>query len=460
MNRKLKTSAALISAAVIALSFSGCVNYKKLMEEEPGKYVESAAKKTAVAVAKKNDSVLSALIEEPFDAGTTYVEIKNLNGVDISVFASGDEEKVVATYGCTFSSGDKVIDWKMTADKEKLVGAYNNSAYYIDYADFSEKLDKSIFAPNSGSAYALDEDGADDFKKYVEELKDKLISAAEDEDSDYDFDDYTDRIQVSSSTDEITVNDADVKADIISYYVDSELFDDMAADYYKKSMSSYMNDEEWAEYEKQLRDSLDMEMTVDFNINSKSHMLMSVDASFVSKGEKDKVNIDGSLVFGAEPDKSEKISLEFSVSGEEGGNSFTADIFNAETDGDHASIPAEFTVVTSGETKKANAEFGYNKSSEEYFLSVTDFGGELTTVKGTLSADKDNAEITLNSILNSKSDEELLKGAVVALRFEREPAAPVTADKAFLDISEEEFGALKESVFNDMDELMKAFLSD
>lgn len=101
MNKILKTSAVLVSAAAIIFSLSGCVNFKKLMEEEPGKYVESAAKKTASAIAKQNDSVFASLIDEPFDAGTTYVEIKNLNGGDISVFASGDEEKVVATYGCS-----------------------------------------------------------------------------------------------------------------------------------------------------------------------------------------------------------------------------------------------------------------------------------------------------------------------------------------------------------------------
>ncbi|MGN1134760.1 MAG: hypothetical protein ACI4SF_00900 [Oscillospiraceae bacterium] len=457
MNKILKTSAVMALAAMV-FSLSGCINYKKLLEEEPGKYVESAAKKTASAIAKQNDSVFASLIDEPFDAGTTYVEINNLNGSDISVFASGDEEKVVATYGCTISSDSKVIDWKMTADTEKLVGAYNNNAYYINYADFDEKLDKSIFAPNSGSAYALDEDGVDDFKEGIEELKDKLISAAKDGDSEDAFNDYTDRVQVSSSTAEITVNDVDVEADIISYNIDSALFDDMAADYYKKSMGNYMSDEDWAEYEQELRDSLDMEMTVDFNINSKSHMLMSVDANFVSKSENDKVNIDGSLVFGAEPDKYEKISLEFSVSGEDGGNSFTADIFKSETNGDIVSIPAEFTVVSSGETKKAKADFGYSKSSNEYSLNITDFDGSVTVAKGTLTADKDNAKITLNSISNTETGENLLKDAVVVLRFEREPAAPVTADKAFLDISEEEFGSLQESVYNDMDELINSLL--
>lgn len=39
-------------------------------------------------------------------------------------------------------------------------------------------------------------------------------------------------------------------------------------------------------------------------------------------------------------------------------------------------------------------------------------------------------------------------------RLSQPTAAPVTADKAFLDISEEEFGSLKESVYNDMDEFI------
>ncbi|MGN0692288.1 MAG: hypothetical protein ACI4K7_08075 [Oscillospiraceae bacterium] len=450
--RTVKKVSAALTAAAVGLSLTGCTNYKKLMEEEPGKYVAIAAKNTAKALIKPDELGIAAQAASALESGAAYITV-DTKDMDYSAYFSGSDSTEYQLGGLSMSSDKGTLDMRFSADKQKLYAAVTgptaNYAYFVDMDTFSDKLDYSIFRAGSGSDYALDEDTIKSIKEAVESIKAE-INKTETEDSadNGKYDDYIDRIGVTSVTADISVDGEDVKADVITYSIDSALFDDIMADFYKESYSDYFTEEEWTEYEQQLRDSLDAEISLDFNINSKTHMLMSMTlrGSFTSDDET--AEIDGGLVFGAKPDKADKLSVYLNLSENGDPESFSADFFKGATTDGTTVWNSVFSLTENDEVKTAHSSLTYVKDTGALSLVFTNVDDEAVTINGSVTSDSTGAMISLDSITSSNG-EDLMAGTTVSLKLAKDPIPAITADKDFLDITEEELNSMGESIGND-----------
>ncbi|MGN0696041.1 MAG: hypothetical protein ACI4J5_04655 [Oscillospiraceae bacterium] len=452
--RSVKKISAALTAAALGLSLTGCTNYKKLMEEEPNKYVTLAAKNTAQALIRPDELGIAAQAASALESGTAYITV-DTKDTDYSAYFSGSDKSDYQLIGLSMSSDKGTLDLKLSADKQKLsaavTGPTSEYAYFVDLDTFSDKLDYSIFSTGAGSNYALDEDTINSIKEAIESVKD-MINGTETEDADDDnkYSDYIDRIGISSVTADISVEGEDVKADVITYSIDSVLFDDIMADFYKESYSDYYTEEEWDQFEQQLRDTLDAEMSLVFNINSKTHMLMSMTFSgrFTTDDYTD--DISGGLVFGAKPDKSDKISLYFNVNNNGSTESFNADFFKGTTTDGTTVWNAVYSLTENEEINTASSVLTYVKDTGALSLVFTNVDGETVSINGSITSDAGSAAISLNS-LTSADGEDLMDGTVISVRFAKDPIPAVSADKDFLDITEEELDAMGKIIMNDFE---------
>lgn len=455
MNKNRMTKPiAVLSAAAVGLSLTGCTNYKDLLENDQAKYISLAAENTVKAIVGKGKTEIAEKMASAMESGAAYITV-DTEEMDYSAYFSGSDKSAYQLVGLSMSSDSGTLDFKLSADKNRFSAAVTgptvNYAYGADYADFAEKLDSSIFAVNSGSNYALDEDTVKSIKEAVNSVKDKINGVVNESSDNSGYSDYADRISVTSTTSEMTVAEENVKADVITYSIDSTVFDDILVDFYKESYSDYYSEEEWAIFEQELRDGFDASMSMSFNINSKTHLLMSVtfDGSFLMDDEK--ASLDGGLVFGAKPDKSDKISLYLNIAGDST-VVLSADFFKAVTDGDTTSWNANYSLTENGETASSSSVLSYNKADGSLILTMTGPDGENITANAAVSITSDTAAITLNSIM--ADGENVMDGTVIGVKFTTEPIPAVSAEKNFTDITEDEMTAMGEAIGNDF---MKVF---
>lgn len=452
--RTVKKTSAALTAAALGLSLTGCTNYKKLMEEEPGKYVALAAKNTAKALIKPDELGIAAQVASALESGAAYITVDSKD-MDYSIYFSGSDSTEYQLGGLSMSSDNGTLDMRFSADKQKLSASVNGPAsdyaYFVDLDTFSDKLDYSIFRADSGSDYALDEDTINSIKEAVESIKAEINKTEKDNSADNGkYDDYIDRIGITSMTSDISVDGEDVKADVITYSIDSALFDDIMADFYKESYSDYYTEEEWTEFEQQLRDSLDAEMSLDFNINSKTHMLMSMTLRGSFTSDDDTADILSELIFGVNPEKSDKLSLYLKISENGDSESFNADFFKgATTDGTTVWNSVYSLTEKDGEVKTAHSSLTYVKDTGALSLVFTNVDEETVSINGSVTSDSNGAAISLDSITSSEG-EDLMDGTSVSVRFAKDPIPVVTADKDFLDITDEELDAMGENIEKDL----------
>lgn len=450
----LKKASAAAAAAIVGLSLTGCTNYKKLLENEPGKYVSIAAKNTAKALISTDELGIAAQAASALESGAAYITV-DTKDMDYSLYFSGSDKSEYQLGGLSISSDKGTLDMRFSADMHKLsaavTGPSSDYAYFVDLDTFSDKLDYSIFGAGAGSNYALDEETIKSVKEAVGSIKDKLSGTETDNSADDNkYSEYIDRIGISSQTADISVAGEDVTADIVTYSIDSVLFDDIMVDFYKESYGALYSDEEWAQLEQQLRDSLDAEMSVDFNINSKTHMLMSMTLRGSFTSDDDTSDIFGELVFGAKPDKSDKVSLYLNVTDNGSSESFSADLFKGVTADGTTVWNAVYTLTDGDKVKTANSSLTYVKDTGALSLVMTDSEGSSVSVNGSVTSGADGASISLDSI-TSAAGEDLMNGTKLSVRFANEPIPAVSADKDFLDITEEELNAIGESFGKDFE---------
>ncbi|MGN1417339.1 MAG: hypothetical protein ACI4XF_10865 [Oscillospiraceae bacterium] len=452
MNIKtVKKASAAVAAAALGLTLTGCTNYKKLMEEEPGKYVALAAKNTAKSLIRPDELGIAAQAASALESGAAYITA-DTKDMDYSAYFSGSDKTEYQLIGLSMSSDKGALDMRFSADKHKLsaavTGPTTDQSYFVDLDTFSDKIDHSIFRAGGGSDHALDEDTINSIKEAVESAKAKINGTDTENSADDKYSEYADRIGVSSVTTNISVDCNDVKADVITYSIDSALFDDIMVDFYRESYSSYYSEEEWQELESKLRESLDAEMSLDFNINSSTHMLMSVNfrGSFTSDDDTD--DIYGELIFGVKPDKSDKISLYLKVTDNGSTESFNADFFKGATTDGTTVWNSVFSLSENDEVKTANAALTYVKDAGTLTLVITSYDGSSVSLNGSVTSSSDGAAVSLDSITSSEG-EDLMDGASISVRFAKDPIPAVSADKDFLDITDEELDAMGENLGKD-----------
>ena len=182
-------------------------------------------------------------------------------------------------------------------------------------------------------------------------------------------------------------------------------------------------------------------------------MLMSVTIRGSFTSEDNTSDIFGELVFGAKPDKSDKISLYLNVTDNGSSESFSADLFKGVTTDGTTVWNAVYSLTESNEVKTANSTLTYVKDTGALTLVMTDGEGSSVSVNCSVTSGADGAEISLDSITSAEG-ENLMDGTKISVRFAKEPIPAVSADKDFLDITEEELDAMGESFGKDFETVL------
>lgn len=190
----LKAAVCGVSAAAAMLLMSGCTNYSKMLSEKPADYISMAQENTMKASMGSGFGAEHKLLQEACEDGSLKLgfEVEGLkfNG---ELYVNEKDGKTAQVYKLTGTEGTSAEVYLYAGKDGLKFGTNGNSGrhvYDVTFEGFAEKLAASIFAPDSGSEYAMEQSDYDMFIQYIEEISsaaagntesaDKLSKIAED----------------------------------------------------------------------------------------------------------------------------------------------------------------------------------------------------------------------------------------------------------------------------------------
>ncbi|MDE5991421.1 MAG: hypothetical protein K2G87_00070, partial [Oscillospiraceae bacterium] len=444
----LKAAVCGVSAAAVMLAMSGCTNYSKMLSEQPAEYISMAQENTMKAAVGSGFGAEHKLLQEACEEGSFKLgfEVEGLqfNG---EMYVNEKDGKTAQLYRLTGTEGTSAEVYLYTGKDGLKFGTDGNSGrhvYDVTFEGFAEKLAASIFAPDSGSEYAMEQSDYDMFVQYIEEISaaagkdtesaDKLSAIAEDfmaahppvteEKVDTDIGGET----VSANI--VTYSFA--KADIVS--LAEQLTDLYLNEYADEQDFEYLTKDEMKEQIMSVFDEIDdCTIKVVHYVNSKSHMLMMSDIDLLASSGGETMHFYADVLYGADPENSNKQSFKAGVSADGEEYAVAADI----TMNDNGSETV-FSLTDNGETKEL-AKLSSNRDGENYTITLDIPEAEISCkAEGTVKTAKNSFEITLDRIsaVNGSTEVSYLpKGIVTVEKGGTMPA--LDADKEFLDITVE-----------------------
>ena len=501
------TKAALCSAAGIFI-MTGCTNFSKMLEEEPQEYVSLAAENTAEAMVADSFSEEYRLFDQALKNGSVYVEFE-AEGIKFSgeCYVNEKDEMSSQMYTITGSKGTSAQLYAFADKNTMKLGTIGNSGthiYSFDMNTLEEKLKTSIFNPDSGSEYAMDESDYEMFLEYAAELN-SAITGTKDKNSRDDISSKYDEMiktfleeNVSETSEkvEVTINGETVSANIVKYDFSKAALRDMT----EKFISEVMEDEAILEQAGDSKEDMEkakseilsgLDELDDFNIqlvyyvNSASNQLMEIDANIkwaekpvtesyadddygyygASWNDNAAYDISVSVVYGADPANSEKqkIQIDYSVDYyendylDDSSGSILAEITKSET-----KTETVITMTSDGETMEL-LTLTAEKNGDNYTVSadIPELGAT-AGMTGTIVTEKDSFTMTIDRLfLNYGGSTEMsyLPKAVISVKKGGE-LLNLDAEKEFLDITEEEFDVLLENISDDFEAAITEFAED
>lgn len=461
---KFRFSAMSVIAACVLL-MSGCTDYGKMMKEEPQKYISTASENTMETMVKGNFPEEYAILNEASKNGsfTAEFEVKGIKFRGEGYLNEADSlSSQMYTLSDTAGNSAQVF-LSASGDLLKIgtVGASGSHIYSIAADTFEEKLAGSIFAPDSGSEYALAQEDYDMLIGYAAEID----SAIEGDENDA-YHDIINNFMESHPPVVQEKTDADVAgetvtANILTYdltkddirLLAEQLTDQAAAD-------GEMEDDEKSDLMSMLDELEDCTMNIVYTVNSKSNMLMKADinADLTQSDEKNAFHI--GIVYGADPAASDKQSFAFEYSvdypeDEEYLEDAEWNIYADVTRGENSSETV-ISMVDEGETTQL-AVITYEKNGDNYTVTANIPEAELTgKMEGTIVTDKDSVTVTIDrlSAVEDAAEISYSPKAVLTIRKGGE-MLDLDAEKEFLDITEEELDTLIENISEDFSKVFE-----
>ncbi|MDE5576854.1 MAG: hypothetical protein K2J11_05670 [Oscillospiraceae bacterium] len=464
--RGLKAAVCGVSAAAAMLLMSGCTNYSKMLSEKPADYISMAQENTMKAAMGSDFGTEHKLLQEACEDGSLKLgfEVEGLqfNG---ELYVNEKDGKAAQIYKLTGTEGTSAEVYIYAGKDGLKFGTDGNSGrhvYDVTFEGFAEKLAASIFAPGSGSDYAMEQSEYDMFIQYIEEISsaaagntesaDKLSKIAEDfiaahppvteEKVDADIGGETVNANIVTYSFE--------KADIVS--VAEQLIDLYLDEYADEQDFEYYTKDEMKEQAMSAFDEIDnCSIKAVYYVNSKSHMLMMSDIDMQASADGENMHLYANVLYGADPENSGKQSFKAGVSADGEEYAIAADI----TMNDNGSETV-FSLNDNGETKEL-ATLASNRDGENYTITLDIPEAEVSCkAEGTVKTDKKSFEITLDRISAVKGAAEvsyLPKGVVTVEK--GTPMPELDADKEFLDITAEEMDTLLENIESDFSAVME-----
>lgn len=467
----LKAAACGAAAAAVMLTMSGCTNYSKMLSEKPADYISMAQESTMKAVMGSGFGEEHKLLREACEDGSFKLGFEaeglRFNG---ELYVNEKDGKTAQVYKLTGTEGTSAEVYIYAGKDGLKFGTDGNSGrhvYDVTFEGFAEKLAASIFAPDSGSEYAMEQSDYDMFIKYIEEISsaaagdtksaDKLSAIAED------F--MAAHPPVTEENAESDIGGETVSANIVTYSFEkadivsvAEQFIDLYLDEYADEQDfEYFSKDEMKEQAMSAFDELDdCSIKVVHYVNSKSHMLMMSDIDMQASADGEAISFYANFLYGADPENSGKQSFKAGASADGEEYALAADI----TMNDNGSETV-FSLNDNGETKKL-ATLASNRDGENYTVTLDIPDAEVSCkAEGTVKTGGKSLEITLDRISAVKGAAEvsyLPKGVVTVEKGGTMPE--LDADKEFLDITEEELDTLLDNIESDFSAVMEETAPD
>lgn len=464
----LKAAACSAAAAAVMLTMSGCTNYSKMLSEQPAEYISMAQENTMKAAVMGGDfGAEYKLLQEACENGSFKLNFE-VEGIQFSgeMYVNEKDEKTAQVYKVTGTEGTSAEVYLYTGRDGLKFGTDGNSGrhvYDVTFEGFAEKLAASIFAPGSGSEYAMEQSDYDKFIQYIEEISsaaagkdtesaDKLSAIAED------F--IAAHPPVTEENVESDIGGETVSANIVTYSFAKEDIVSLTEQLTDLYLEEYANEQDFEYYTKdEMKEQImsafdeldDCSIKVVHYVNSKSHMLMMSDIDMLASADGEAMCFYADVLYGADPENSNKQSFKAGASADGEEYAIAADI----TMNDNGSETV-FSLTDNGETKEL-ATLASNRDGENYTIALDIPEAEISCkAEGTVKTGGKSFEITLDRISAVKGAAEvsyLPKGVVTV---EKGGTMPVLdAEKEFLDITEEELDTLLENIESDFSAVME-----
>lgn len=462
----LKAAVCGISAAAAMLAMSGCTNYSKMLSEQPEEYISMAQENTMKASMSSGFGAEHKLLQEACEDGSFKLSFE-VEGLQFSgeMYVNEKDEKTAQIYKLTGTEGTSAEVYLYTGKNGLKIGTNGNSGrhvYDMTFEGFAEKLAASIFAPDSGSDYAMEQSEYDMFIKYIEEISSAAAGDTESADKlSAIIEDYmAAHPPVTEENVESDIDGETVSANIVTYSFEkadiiplTEQLTDLYLDEYADEQEfEYYTKDEMKEQIMSVFDEIDdCSIKVVYYVNSKSHMLMMTDIDLLASADGENMSFYADVLYGADPENSGKQSFKAGASADGEEYAIAADI----TMNDNGSETV-FSLTDNGETKEL-ATLSSNRDGENYTITLDVPEAEISCkAEGTVKTNKKSFEITLDRISAVKGAAEvsyLPKGVVTVEKGGTMPE--LDADKEFLDITEEEMDTLLENIESDFTAVME-----
>ena len=462
----LKAAACGAAAAAVMMTASGCTNYSKMLSEQPGEYISMAQENTMKAVVGGGFGAEHKLLQEACEDGVFKLDFE-VEGVQFSgeLYVNEKDEKAAQIYKLTGTEGTSAEVYIYAGKDGLKFGTNGNSGrhvYDVTFEGFAEKLAASIFAPDSGSEYAMWQSDYDTFMQYIEEIS----SVAEEDTESADklsaiVEDYmAAHPPVTEENVESDIGGETVNANIVTYsfakedivFIAEQLTDLYLDEYADEQEFEYYTKDEMKEQVMSVFDEIDdCSIKVVYYVNSKSHMLMMSDIDMLASADGENMCFYADVLYGADPENSNKQSFKAGIIGDGEEYAVAADI----TMNDNGSGTV-FSLVDNGETSEL-ATLASNRDGENYTITLDIPDAEISCkAEGTAKTGGKSFEITLDRISAVSGSTEvsyLPKGVVTVEKGGAIPA--LDAEKEFLDITEEELDTLLENIESDFTAVME-----
>ncbi len=488
LNKFMKFLCPALCAAGSLLAFSGCTNYSKMMNEEPKEYLAIASQNAAEAIAKGSGSETYDLMEKASENGSFTLEFE-VEGIKFKgeTYSNSKDGMTSQMYTLAGSKGTSLQAYVYADNDSARFGTIGDSGthiYSIDLDTVAEKLAGSVFAPESGSSYAISQEEYDKILEYLGEfdavVRDESEASESGEISAYReiISSYTDsHPPVVEEKTETTVAGETVTANIITYDISKEdirsvalqIFDAAAANgEFDETIESskywygddYSIDDYKEEFTKQLDEFSDYGINAVYKVNSKTNTLMQFDITANMADDHMNIVIKLGAVLGADPETAEsgnvycEINTDYPDDDEYDSNiRIDADI----TSGEDSSGMAVRMNMDGEITELIN--INYTKNGENYTLTADIPEAEITAkAEGTVSASDDEFKFTIDrvSLVSGSTEVSYLPKVVITAKKGGEILA-LDAEKEFLDITEEELDAFGEDIGNDLMAVLDEF---
>ncbi len=473
-----------VCAAAVVFSFTGCTNYSKMMNEEPQEYLSIASENAAKAMMKDSSAEIYDLFEEAAKNGSFTVEFE-AEGIKFKGEGYSNEKDGMTSqmYTLTGSEGTSAQAYVYADNDTAKFGTIGNSGthiYSIDLDTVSEKIGNSIFAPESGSSYALSQEEFDMIIEYLGEID----AAVKGETSDGKNAVYQDIITsyidshppVVEEKTETAVAGETVTANIITYDIPKEdirsvalqIFDTAAANgEFDETIENskywygddYSIDDYKEEFTKRLDDYSDYGINAVYKVNSKTNALMQFDITANMADDYMNIVIKLGAVLGADPENSANSNIYCEVNTDYPDDEYDSNIrIDADITSGENSSDMIIKMDKDGETTEL-AKINRTKDGENYTLTADIPEAEITAkAEGTISAGSKEFKLTVDrvSLVKGSAEVSYLPKVVITVTKGGEILA-LDAEKEFLDITEEELDTLGENIENDFMAVLDEF---